>query len=102
MIVTNHAKKRIKERINIPKSSVDRIAKKAIQNGLKHSETTGQLCKFLDKLFLSHRTARNMRVFNQKVFLFSKDMILITVVPLPNNLKKIVDKDNERKKKNEV
>ena len=102
MIVTTHAKKRIKERINIPKASVDRIANKAIDKGLKHSETSGQLCKFLDKLFLSHRTAKNIRVFNQKVFLFSQKMILITVVPLPNNLKKIADKDNERKKKSEV
>ena len=102
MRVSKHATKRIHERISIPKSSVDRMAKKAIEKGITHQEATGHLCKYMDKLFLSHKTASNIRIYNHKSFLFSSNMTLITVLELPNNLKKIADKLNERKKHNEV
>jgi len=96
MRVTKHAEKRIKERINIPKASIDRIAGKAISDGLKHGDVSGRLKKYVDSLYFTNKAANNIRIYNQKVFLFTKDMTLITVLPLPNNLKKCVEKDKKK------
>lgn|SRR5574344_2040565 len=96
--ITNHAEKRMKKRLGSGKSDYERIAQKAITNGIKHEETTGNLCKFLDKLFLSHGVGANMRVYQQKVFLFTRDFVLVTVIPLPANLIKTANKISKRKK----
>ena len=45
MIVTKHAKQRIKQRCGVNKKSADRMAKIAYENGVKHSELTGNLRK---------------------------------------------------------
>ena len=88
-MVTHHARERISKRIGVGKSNAESVAKKALERGLTHSDAKGRLKKYMDGLFLSHRTANNMRIYSQKVFLFRND-ILITVLPLPTNLKKIV------------
>lgn len=102
MIVTKHAKKRIHERLNINKKGSKKLAQKAIKKGISHSEATGQLKKYMDKLFLSHRSACNLRVYNQATFIFDRKFFLITVIPLPKDLNKIVAKINERKKNHEI
>ena len=46
LIVTHHAKKRLKQRMGINKKSYDKISKRALEEGLKHSETSGLLRKY--------------------------------------------------------
>lgn len=99
MRVTKHANKRIHERINIPKTAIDRLAMKALEQGITHKEATGQLSKYLDKLFLTHKNNAKMRVYNQKVFIFASDETLITVMELPTNLKKVAEKIKSRRDK---
>ena len=90
IIITTHAKKRAKERLGIGKNLTVKLAEKALTYGLTHSDTKGSLKRYCDKIYLSHRKANNIRIYNRKIFVF-KDSILITIINLPNNLSNIAD-----------
>ena len=51
MIVTKHAKQRMKQRCGLKEKSSDRIAKIAYEKGLRHSDLTGNLKKWVDGLY---------------------------------------------------
>lgn len=90
-IVTNHAKQRAKDRLGVSKKIADKVATKALEGGVTHSLAKGNLKSYLDKLYLKHRNANNLRVYNRKVYLFN-NTVLITVINLPNSLIKVADK----------
>lgn len=90
-IVTNHAKQRTKDRLGVSKKIADKVANKALEHGITHAMAKGNLKSYLDKLYLTHRNANNLRVYNRKVYVF-KSTVLITVINLPNNLIKVADK----------
>lgn len=87
MEVTRHAHKRIRKRVGIPKSAVQSNARKALEYGITHAETTGGLHRYLDYLWHQHETANNMRVYCGSVYIFHDDT-LITVFPLPEKFRK--------------
>lgn len=87
VIITNHAKQRVKERIGLKKKQSNSIAEKALKYGICHKESKGRLKRYFNKLFASHRNVNNIRIYNEKVFIFNNN-ILITVMDLPNHLKK--------------
>lgn len=95
MKVTKHAKQRMKERCGFTKGSADRMAQRALDVGMKHSDCTGNLKKYVDKLYLSNKTANNIRLYGGKSYIFHND-ILITVIPIPSNLCKYVKKVGKR------
>lgn len=97
-IVTNHAKQRTKDRLGVSKKVANKIAGKALEHGVTHALAKGKLKSYLDKLYLSHKSANNLRVYNRKVYLFDKN-ILITVLNLPNNLINAADKLQHQKEK---
>lgn len=96
LIVTDHANARIKERMGLSKSAAGRIAKIAWEKGLKHSDCTGKLEVLLTAIFMKHKTANNLRVYAQKVFVFA-DGKLITVLPLHAQFRKLAEKLLKRK-----
>ena len=51
MIVTKHAKQRMKQRCGLKEKSSDRIAKIAYEKGLRHSDLTGNLKKWMACIF---------------------------------------------------
>lgn len=83
IILTDHSKDRLSKRLGLSKRCHKKDAEKAFEYGLKHEETKGALRKYLNWLFLQHRTANNMRIFNQHVYIFI-DNKLITVITLPH------------------
>jgi len=89
--VTQHAGKRIRERVGVNKKSIQTVADRALTRGLDHNELTGKLKRYIDKLWFRSKTANNMKVYAEKVYIF-RDTTLITVVPLPTGLKKIANK----------
>ena len=97
VIVTKHAEKRIRQRLGINKKSTEKAAEKALQLGVTHSETKGNLHRYLDGIFLLNYKPTNMRVYNHAVYLF-RDTKLITVLPLPKNLWTYADKLQRNKK----
>lgn len=94
--VTKHAKARIHERMGIGKNKSERIADIALKRGLRCTETKGRLRKYMDGLFLSHGVGNNSRVYAEKVFIFQGNN-LITVLPLPNNLKSLANLITKKK-----
>ena len=87
MIVTKHANKRIKERCGLNSKSTERLSNKILSEGLKHSECTGKLKRWVDGLYLNGCSANNVRIYGDKAYLFNGD-VLITVLQVPNELLK--------------
>ena len=97
MILTRHGKKRMKDRLGASKRSSDRIAEKALSLGITHAELTGSLCRYVDSIYLKKRTANNIRIYAQKIFLFRNDL-LITVLPLPPKYFSCIEDLKQKKK----
>lgn len=93
-IVTKHAAERGDSRLGLRLGSLTRMAELALENGIKHSETSGSLKRYIDKLFLTHRNGSNIRIYGETVFIFAGE-ILVTVLPLDNRHKKTVKKIKE-------
>jgi hypothetical protein len=98
MTVTYHAEERIKIRMGLGKSAFEKVATKALECGLKHKDVAGKLKRYLDKIYLDHGNANNMRIYNNKIFLFCGD-ILITVFDLPSEFRKTVEKIKKQKER---
>lgn len=91
MRISNHAKKRVKERCGLPKKAVEKLAKKALLEGVSHKESSGRLEKYITYLFHYNQSANNIKIYHEKVFIFAGET-LITVLHLPNEHKKAVNK----------
>jgi len=89
--ITEHAAKRSKERLGLPKRVTTKNAERALQYGIKHGETKGSLRKYLDGIYLKRETANNIRIYSGNVYIFHNEM-LITIYPLPHEYKKTADK----------
>lgn len=71
--------------------SLEKMASKAYNEGLKQSNTKGRLSKYITKLFFESQVANQVRIYCETIFLF-KGNILITLYQIPNNLKKLTHK----------
>jgi len=98
--VTNHAKQRAKERCGINNKSIERIAEKVLKQGITHNECTGQIRRWVDKLYLSEKKANNIRLYGDKAYLFN-DNVLITILQIPNDLQNRVKTILKRRKETE-
>lgn len=96
MKITDHGYDRIDERVGLSGEASEKMAARAMELGISFDEATGQLKGYLTKLYLRHGKANNSRVYGEHVYLFCGD-VLITVMHLPNNLKKVAAKIRRRK-----
>lgn len=87
MRVSNHAKERLKERNGFNKKSCSRMAERAFKDGITHSQTKGNLNKWITSLYFKEERANNIRLYGDKAYIFCGD-VLVTVVQIPNNLMK--------------
>lgn len=101
--VTKHAAKRTKERLGISKRTVEKNTEKALRYGIKHSDTSGSLHRYITSLYWKEQTANNTRIYGDYVYIFHNET-LITVFPLPQRYKKTVErirsKNNDNSKEN--
>jgi len=95
LVVTKHAQKRLKQRCGVNKKSAERMAKKAYELGMTHSETTGKLKKWVDSLYFYNQTANQIRLYGDKAYIFHNQN-LITVIQIPHNLVKFVKRRDEK------
>ena len=84
--LTNHAKKRLKERSGLNKRSMYRIAERAYNNGIGYEDTKGEVHRWLKTKCGINRKLNNVRIYGDKLFLFRGEC-LITVLQIPNSLK---------------
>lgn len=96
--ITEHAKERAKERLNINANSLSRLAAKALEQGLKHSDAIGHLKKWCDGVYFRYGNANNMRIRGEHMFIFGSNS-LITVYQVPKNLRKYIKISIEKRDK---
>ena len=97
--VTEHAIARAKERLGWNADAVSRMAVKAFNEGIQHSETSGRLNKYFTSLYFKATSANNIRIYGEHVFLFCNNR-LVTVLQLPRDLRNSVHSISKKKKSN--
>lgn len=96
-ILTRHAVDRAGTRLGLNTKALSRTALKALEKGLRHNETTGALCRYLDGLYRLHRKGNNTRIYGEHVYIFEGDT-LITILHLPHEHKAAARKCLQRRK----
>lgn len=91
MQITVHAYTRARERLSISKKSLDRLAEKALNFGVKETETKAKLKKYLEEQFAPYPDS-HARIYGEVLFIFcGKDCDrLVTLYQLPHELKKYI------------
>lgn len=88
---SKHAKTRMKERCGLGKKAAERMSILATERGCERVNTKGALRNWLDG---KARESQKLYVYGDKAYIFSRDMILITVLqvptPLTKNMKKMM------------
>ena len=87
MIITRHGDFRTRKRVGVNRSAVKKLAKKALVCGISRHETHGSLRRYLDYLYHYNESAENIRVWSEKVWIFTENNILVTVLDLPQRYK---------------
>lgn len=98
VIVSRHAQERLKERCGLNKKSIQRMAEKAYTYGISRVEMNGRLHKWATSIARSGvSNATNVKLYGDKLFLFDR-AILVTVIQVPSNILKDMDKMIRREK----
>jgi hypothetical protein len=90
MEITKHAYKRAKERLGLSKKALRRHVIKVEGQGLRHGDFSGSMKRYLDKEFLAHGKATDMRVYGHFLYIIHGE-ILITIVDVPTKFARYVD-----------
>lgn len=85
MEISMHAAERLKERCGLNKKSMQRIAQKAFDEGIRHGQTKGRLNKWVTGLYYNNQNANNIRIYGDKAYIFCGE-ILVTVIQIPADL----------------
>ena len=83
--LTEHSKKRLKERCGFSRGTSSRMAEKALKYGISHKETTGELNRWLSGQYLKYKKGNNIRLYGDMAYIFQGTMLL-TVLYIPKNL----------------
>lgn len=87
LYITDHAYDMAKERLGMNRTSFEKISAKALEFGVKQSDSAGNLKRYIDSKYFAQKSANNIRIYGENLFIFSKQT-LITVYQIPNNLRK--------------
>lgn len=85
--ISNHARKRRRERCGFNKKAGERMARKAFHEGITHAHTKGNLNKWVTSLFFKAKKADNIRLYGDYAYIFCGE-VLVTVIVIPASLKK--------------
>lgn len=101
--MTFHSIARMKTRCGTSRSASQRLAGVALTYGATRSEVTGQLNRYLTKVYhngtgFAGQYAENIRAYGDKLYVFS-DSVLITVLQLPQQFIPQVKRITQQKKK---
>lgn len=84
--VSRHAYERLHERCGLSRKAATRMAEKAFYTGMKHSDTRGQINRWITSLYFNNKNANSIRLYGNFAYIFC-NKILVTVLEIPNNLK---------------
>ncbi len=91
IVVTKHAEQRAKKRLNWKRTVLQKMANRAYNNGISHSETTGALKRYISKLWHEKKSVNNTRIYGDNIYLFC-GKTLVTLYRLDDYLLKGVEK----------
>ena len=97
VIMTAHARLRMRERAGANKKTARRWAETAIRKGVRHRETNGALRDYISMLYLKHWKGDNIRIWQGMVYIF-RGRTLLTVFVLPEMFRQEAEKIQKRKK----
>ena len=89
VVISDHASKRIRQRLGVGKKGQQKLVKKAYENGISESTAKGVLKSYFSYVMDKSNKGTTIRIYNDKVYLFGplesdeKRKILVTVIPLP-------------------
>ncbi len=104
IVITMHAKRRMKQRLGLNKSAAKNLAGKAYCYGLNNDNTTGQANKYIYRINLKSPDAnRFCHIYGENIFIFARDegdknIYLVTVFPTAHAMKKIMLKQENSMK----
>ena len=82
-IITTHGDKRARERTGITRKAVQRMANKIFVGGYTPQEFSGPFRRYLDGVYGSTDSHREIRVYGEQIWVFGYENVLITVLVLP-------------------
>ena len=86
--VSRHGERRARQRVGLPKKSVERNVQRALTEGIGYREASGALRRYISWLYeLYDGNGNNIRIYGDKVWIFH-DAILITVLNVPGEHRK--------------
>lgn len=91
MKITSHARQRMKERCGFNDKTQERMAQKALSDGITHAQTTGRLNKWITGLYFRNTNANNIRIYGDNAYIFCGST-LVTVIRVPENIRKDMQK----------
>lgn len=94
--VTEHAKKRMKERAGLKKKAMERMASRAYDKGMTIKDTKGLLNNWMTYRAETHNCGHDMRIYGDKLYLF-EGHVLVTVMQVPQNLMSRVHKHRAKR-----
>lgn len=77
----------MKQRLGTNAQASQRTAQIAFEHGLQHSDAKGRLRRWMDGLYLQHRSANNLRLYGDHAYVFAGE-VLITVLHVPHKMRK--------------
>ncbi|MCL2746316.1 MAG: hypothetical protein FWE48_04410 [Coriobacteriia bacterium] len=87
--VSKHGKKRIRQRTGLNKKSTEASFDKAKERGIHHGDMKGRLRKWVDSQIYGRKFFAYPIVYSNHLWLVDKKQdVLITVIPVPQNLTK--------------
>lgn len=89
--VTTHAKRRLKERCGINKSSALKMAERAYAKGISFENAGESLQRYISSIYLKHdKMCNNIRIYGNTVYVFD-NQTLITVYSIPQKILQEMD-----------
>jgi hypothetical protein len=86
--LTTHACERARQRYRWNSETLNRMALKAFEQGLKRKNTKGYLKVYLDERWEKYQRISHFRLYGEIIFVFSHNN-LVTLWPLPSQLRSL-------------
>lgn len=85
LMLSDHGVKRMRQRLGLPKTAVEKEVVRAKTNGISRTDFSGRMRRVLDALYHKFGHYGDYRVYRGCIFIFKGDHF-VTVFPLPNGL----------------
>lgn len=86
-LITHHGKKRVSERLGVPKRAAKDFLKKVLKDGKIREEINGPLREYLDREYQKRKLI--VMVYKEFVCILSLDYVLITTFKIPYKIRRL-------------